>query len=72
MSDYKNLIRLIEATPFEGGIDPPAQLPERRTINVHGREEHEAILRDPKKCEELGIDRVLETVIYLKRWGSWL
>lgn len=58
-------------TPFQG-IDPPAHLPERRTVDVHGREEHEAILKDPKKCEELGLDIYYETLVYLKRWGGWL
>ena len=55
-----------------GGIDPPANLPERRTVDVRGREEHEAILKNPEKCEELGLDIYYETMVYLKRWGGWL
>jgi hypothetical protein len=39
---------------------------------VHGRQEHEAILRDAAKCKELGVDQIYEIVVYLKRWGSWL
>jgi hypothetical protein len=55
-----------------GGIDPPAQLPETKWINVRGREEHEAILKDAAWCAELGLDQLYETIVYLKRWGSWL
>lgn len=58
--------------PLSEGIDPPAELPERREINVNGREEYEAVLKDAKKCEELGLDQYYETIIYLKRWGGWL
>jgi hypothetical protein len=54
------------------GIDPPALIPERKHINVRGREEHEAVLKDAKLCQELGLDQVYETLVYLKRWGSWL
>lgn len=57
---------------YFGGIDPPAYLPERRYINVKGRKEHEAFLKDPKKCEEHGLDIYYETMVYLKRWGGWL
>lgn len=56
---------------FEG-IDPPAEMPIRRQIDVHGREEHEAMLRDEKKMLELGLDPVYERIVYLKRWGGWL
>lgn len=55
-----------------GGIDPPAHLPPTRCINVHGREEHEAVLRDADKCKELGVDQFYETMVYLRRWGGWL
>jgi len=41
-------------------------------INVNGREEHEAILRDDKKMLELGLDPYFEKMVYLKRWGSYL
>ena len=58
--------------PLTEGIDPPAHLPERKVINVNGREEHEAILKDAAKCEELGLDQMFEVIIYLKRWGGWL
>lgn len=54
------------------GIDPSADLPERKTINVRGREEHEAIIRDAEWCRELGLDQVYETIVYLRRWGGWL
>jgi len=37
-----------------------------------GRKEHEAILKDAKKCEELGLDQYYETIVYLNRWGNWL
>jgi hypothetical protein len=55
-----------------GGIDPPAEIPETKYINVRGREEHEAIIKDAAWCEELGLDQVYETLVYLKRWGEWL
>lgn len=55
-----------------GGIYPPDELPERKTINVHGRREHESYLKDPKKCADAGLDIAYETMIYLKRWGGWL
>ena len=54
------------------GIDPPANLPARKQINVRGREEHESYLRDPAKCKELGLDQTYEILVYLKRWGGWL
>jgi len=55
-----------------GGIDPPAEIPETKWINVQGREEHEAIIKDAAWCEELGLDQIYETLVYLKRWGGWL
>ncbi len=59
---------------FEGfeGIDPSAERPPIKMIHIHGREEHEAILKDPAKCQELGLDIYYETIVYLKRWGGWL
>ena len=54
-------------------IDPPPQkLHDPEWINVEGREEHEAIIKDKSKCAELGLDQVYETIVYLKRWGSFL
>ncbi len=41
-------------------------------VDVNGREEHEAIILDPEKCRELGLDQQYEIAIYLKRWGGWL
>lgn len=58
--------------PLEDGIDPPSELPSIRWINVNGREEHETILRNSDKCNELGIDQLYEITVYLKRWGGWL
>ena len=58
--------------PLFEGEDPPAQLPEVKYINVRGREEHEAVIRDAELCKELGLDQMYETMVYLKRWGSWL
>lgn len=54
------------------GEDPPAEFPPTKWINVNGREEHEAILRDPKRCQELGLDIAYEPIVYLHRWGGWL
>lgn len=55
-----------------GGINPPSQLPECRYVDVKGRKEHEALLKDYKKMKELGLDPIYETIVYLKRWGNWL
>lgn len=52
--------------------DTPDALPEIRYINVRGREEHEAIVKDAKWCRELGLDAIYEKAAYLKRWGEWL
>lgn len=48
--------------PF-GGEEPPAHKLERRTVDVKGREEHESFLRDPKKCQEYGLDIMFERMI---------
>ena len=61
-----------EPLPLSEGIDPPANLPERVVINVNGREEHEAVIKDGARCKELGIDQLYETMVYLNRWGGWL
>lgn len=47
-------------------------VPERKHINVRGREEHEAVIRDADWCKELGLDQAYEIMVYLKRWGEWL
>jgi hypothetical protein len=57
--------------PFKGEY-LGADLPERKQVNVRGREEHEALLRDPEKCKEHGLDVIYETMVYLKTWGGWL
>lgn len=44
----------------------------RKSINVHGRKEHESYLKDPQKCKDAGLDIMYETMVYLKRWGGWL
>lgn len=54
------------------GIESAAYLPERTAINVNGRKEHEAIIKDPVKCKQLELDQMFETMVYLKRWGGWL
>ena len=41
-------------------------------VSAQGREEYEAILKDAKKCEQLGLDQQYEITMYLKRWGGWL
>ena len=58
--------------PLSEGQDPPADEIPRTWIDVHGREEHEALLKDYDKCKQLGIDQAYEIIVYLKRWGSWL
>jgi len=62
----------INLIPLCEGEDPPAQMLTRKTHNVNGRVEHEAILKSAYKCAELGVDQMYETLIYLKRWGGWL
>lgn len=46
--------------------------PPVKYINICGRREHEAIIKDASWCEELGLDQAYEVSVYLKRWGSWL
>lgn len=58
--------------PLSDGIDPPAEVLYVRDINVNGREEHEAMLRDSDKMHSLNLDPIYEKIVYLKRWGSWL
>lgn len=55
----------------DGETPPPYEL-KTKHVTVNSREEHEAILNDPKKCEELGLDIMFENMVYLKRWGGWL
>lgn len=55
-----------------GGIDPPAEQIPVNYINVNGREEHEAMLKDEEKMLSLGLDPYFERMVYLKRWGGWL
>lgn len=62
----------LDVIGISDGIDPPAELPSVTYINVNGREEHEALLKDKAKMLELGLDPVYETIVYLKRWGGWL
>ena len=59
-------------SPLSEGVDPPAHKPEVNYLNIRCREEHEAVIRDAKKCEELGLDQYYEKMVYLKRWGGWL
>jgi hypothetical protein len=67
---YKNL--KIKAVPLVEGVVPPPHIPETKQINVRGRVEHEAIIKDASWCKELGIDQSYEVMKYLKRWGGWL
>jgi hypothetical protein len=55
-----------------GGEDPSSTRLKCKYIKVHGRKEHEAIIRDAKKCAELGLDQMYEIMVYLKRWNGWL
>jgi hypothetical protein len=54
------------------GEEFPTEKPHVKYINVRGREEHEAVIKDKALCQELGLDQIFEAMIYLKRWGSWL
>ena len=58
--------------PLEDGENPPAEMPPTKWINVRGREEHEAVIKDAAKCKELGLDQMYETIVYLNSWGGWL
>jgi len=53
-------------------LDPPAEQIPVKDINVNGRKEHEALIKDGSKCRELGLDQIYETIVYLNRWGGWL
>lgn len=61
-----------ELIPLSDGEDAPCEQLQCKYIDVKGRVEHEAILKDPEKCEELGLDIYYERMVYLKRWGGWL
>ena len=67
---HLNLIRSATYSLVEG--EEPSGLPEVRYINVCGRIEHEAIIRDAEWCSDLGLDQAYEIMVYLKRWGGWL
>lgn len=54
------------------GQMPPKEKMECKWVNVRGRQEHEQLLSDHKRCKELGLDIVYERTVYLKRWGCWL
>lgn len=62
-----------EPIPLGNDLDcPQAELPPVIYVNVKGRKEHEALLKDGEKCKEHGLDQMYETIVYLKRWGCWL
>jgi len=74
-SEFLERFKHLNAKPIpleESGICPPAQQLETVWVNVRGREEHEALLKNSDKCKELGLDQVYETIVYLKKWGDWL
>lgn len=58
--------------PLGDGENPPAEQIPVRLVNVNGREEHEAMLKDEAKMLSLGLDPIYERIVYIKRWGSWL
>ena len=53
-------------------VDSSAENIPVKWINVRGRAEHEAIIKDESWCKELGLDQVYEIRVYLNRWGEWL
>jgi hypothetical protein len=57
---------------MQEGITPPAHKLETTYINVSGRAGHEALIRDDKKCEELGLDPYFERMKYFRQYGEWL
>lgn len=68
-----NKFSQIKILPEPIPLDPPSEmLPEPIWINVNGREEHEAMLRNPEKMKSLGLDPIFETIKYIQRWGGWL
>ncbi len=50
----------------------------RKTVNYYDhsryylRKDHEDIIRNSIKCQELGLDQNLEIEEYLKKWGSFI
>jgi hypothetical protein len=52
--------------------NPSSELPQVKWVNIRGREEHEAVIRDAALCAELGLDQIHEIYSYMQRWGSWL
>ena len=53
-------------------LEPPGEKIPVKYVNVRGRAEHEALLKDANKCKELRLDQMYEIMVYLKRWGNWL
>lgn len=69
-SQFSNLGQKI--IPLHDNVNPPSEMIPTKWVNIKGRKEHEAIIKDAKKCEELGLDQHYEIMVYLKRWGNWL
>ena len=65
-------MKILNIDPFSGGEWPPSNNLECKHINVSGRKEREAIIRNAEKCKELGLDQIYEAMIYLKTYGNWL
>jgi hypothetical protein len=53
-------------------LDNPGEEIPVTYIEVHGRKEHEELLRDAEKMHSLNLDPVYEKMVYLTRWGNWL
>lgn len=70
MKKFSHLKLPSEPISLIDGIDPPEELPEVKWVNVKGREEHEAMLKDFDRMMSLGLDPYFETMVYLKRWGG--
>lgn len=64
---------MIEPIPIAlDAIDPPSKRIPVKSVEVYGRQQHEALLRDENKMLELGLDPFYERIVYLKRWGGYL
>lgn len=61
-----------KTVPVFEGENCPEKHKDVKTINIRGRLEHEAVIKDAALCKELGLDQAYETMMYLKRWGCWL
>lgn len=65
MNRYRKISTALK--PLVEGVNPGKDpVPEAKWMYVT-HEDHMRLLKDPKRCEELGLDWVYETLVYAHR-----